>query len=433
MHHEQDMRRMGGLKRYMPVTHWTMFAGWLAICGILPFAGFFSKDEILWKTWSSDAVGIPEGLNKALWFVGAITAGLTAVYMTRLMAMTFWGAERFREAHAGGQADEAHAHAHDEGAKPHDARVASAGDRPQHTPGDHVGADSHAAATHAGGAHHAHGHSHADGTAFFDEDEHDVHAHHHGPVEPHESPWAMTVPLVVLAVLSTAGGLVGIPYALSSLFNDHVPNYFERTLEPVVAHAPERHAAADSHGAAAKTAAQAAHGAQSQAAEGHGGAAHAHGAERDAPASVGEGAKAAPAAEHAAHDPAEVRAERIFSGISLFIAGAGIGIGIWLFGKRPLLKMPRLLENKYYVDEAYDAAVINPLKYGSREGLWKIFDIGVIDGLVNGVARGAADVGGVVRRVQLGFVRSYAAVILLGALLLVAYFIIQFGRAAFAR
>jgi len=95
--------------------------------------------------------------------------------------------------------------------------------------------------------------------------------------------------------------------------------------------------------------------------------------------------------------------------------------------------MPRLLENKYYVDEAYDAAVINPINSGSREGLWKVFDVGVIDGLVNGVARGAAGLGGVVRRMQLGFVRSYAAIILFGALVVVAYFIIQFGRAAFAR
>jgi NADH-quinone oxidoreductase subunit L len=438
MHHEQDMRRMGGLKRYMPVTYWTMFAGWLAICGILPFAGFFSKDEILWKTWSSDVIGIPPGLNKALWFVGAVTAGLTAVYMTRLMAMTFWGGERFREAHAGGQADEAHAHAHDEGAKPHDARLPALGDRPHHAPGEHVRAGAHAYATHAhttqADAHalDTHGHGGSDDADFVDEDERDEHAHH-GPVEPHESPRVMTVPLVVLAVLSTVGGLVGVPYALSSIFSEHVPNYFERALEPVVAHAPERHAAADSHGTAATPAGEASHGAQpatpATATDSHG---QPHGAERDAPAAVGEGAKGAPAAEHH-HDPAEVRAERIFSGISLFIAGVGIGIGVWLFGKRPLLKMPRLLENKYYVDEAYDAALVNPIKTGSREGLWKVFDLGVIDGLVNGVGRGAASLGGLVRRVQLGFVRSYAAIILLGAILVVAYFIIQFGLTAFAR
>src|SRR5688500_16610679 len=120
MHHEQDMRRMGGLKKYMPVTFATMATGWLAISGFPLLSGFFSKDEILWKTWSSHTIGTA-GVGKILWVVGMITAGLTAVYMTRLMVMTFWGAERFCAAHAGGQADEAHAHAHDEGAKPHDA------------------------------------------------------------------------------------------------------------------------------------------------------------------------------------------------------------------------------------------------------------------------------------------------------------------------
>src|SRR6266516_3042131 len=97
MHHEQDMRRMGGLRKYMPITWLTMCAGWLAICGVPFFAGFFSKDEILWKTWSAAGSGIPPGFGKALWFIGAVTALLTAVYMTRLMVMTFWGSERFRE------------------------------------------------------------------------------------------------------------------------------------------------------------------------------------------------------------------------------------------------------------------------------------------------------------------------------------------------
>ena len=217
MHHEQDMRRMGGLKKFMPITFATMLTGWLAISGIPIFAGFFSKDEILWKTWSTDAVAIPGAAGKILWGVGAITALLTAVYMTRLMVMTFWGKERFADAHAGGQADEAHAHAHDEGAKPHDAHTASAGDRPHHEPGEHV-----VAAT-SSPAHDKHAHD-------------DAHAHHDGPFVPHESPWVMTVPLIVLAVLSTVGGLVGVPYALSG---GAIHNYFEETLEPVVAHAPQ--------------------------------------------------------------------------------------------------------------------------------------------------------------------------------------------------
>src|SRR5215210_4867812 len=143
MHHEQDMRRMGGLKKYMPVTFATMAAGWLAISGFPLLSGFFSKDEILWKTWSAEGLGTA-GAGKILWVVGIVTAGLTAAYMTRLMVLTFWGTERFRETHAGGQADEAHAHAHDEGSQPHDARTPSEGDRPRHEPGETVDSHGHA-------------------------------------------------------------------------------------------------------------------------------------------------------------------------------------------------------------------------------------------------------------------------------------------------
>ncbi|HEX8129424.1 MAG TPA: NADH-quinone oxidoreductase subunit L [Pyrinomonadaceae bacterium] len=413
MHHEQDMRRMGGLKKYMPITFATMLTGWLAISGIPIFAGFFSKDEILWKTWSTGATAIPAWAGKTLWVVGALTALLTAIYMTRLMVMTFWGAERFREAHAGGQADEAHAHAYDEGDKAHDAAHASAGDRPHHEPGAHV-ADAHASVS-----------------AHDDDDDEDAHAHHQGPVTPHESPWTMTVPLVVLAILSTLGGLVGVPYALSGgAFN----NYFEHALEPVVQRAPQRgggHAEVGvgesaSHGGA--PAASESHGAPpAPAADSHA-QTPSHGNEGALPPSVGEGEHGgAPAAEHA-HDPAEVRAERIFSGISVAIALVGLGIGWTVFRKNPLRVMPRLLENKYYVDEAYDAAIINPIKTGSREGLWKIFDVKVIDGLVNGLARATSGVGDITRRLQAGFVRGYAAVILLGALLVIGYFVFNFTR-----
>jgi NADH-quinone oxidoreductase subunit L len=108
MHHEQDMRRMGGLKKYMPYTFWTFLAGWLAICGIIPFSGFWSKDEILWQAASTTYIP----LGWLVWLVGTIAATCTAFYMTRLMAMTFWGKERFREKPAGHEADEAHHHAH---------------------------------------------------------------------------------------------------------------------------------------------------------------------------------------------------------------------------------------------------------------------------------------------------------------------------------
>ncbi len=390
MHHEQDMRRMGGLKKYLPITFATMLTGWLAICGIVPFAGFFSKDEILWKTWSAHGIGFGGGAGKVLWVIGALTAGLTAVYMTRLMVMTFLGSERFREAHAGGQADEAHAHGFDEGEEPHDAQAASHGDRPHHEPGNEVADD----------LPHDEANAHSPGV-------HDEHVAH----EPHESPWTMTVPLIILAVLSTLGGLVGVPYALSG---GKIPNYFEHTLEPVIAHAPETAGGARSSGEAASHDGGKTEGPRilSPTPQPHDGA---------SPLSVGEGAHGKPAAERP-HSAEEVRDERIFSGISLLIALAGIGLGLFLFLKRPLMALPRLLENKYYVDEIYDAAIINPIKVGSREGLWKLFDVSVIDGIVNGLGRSITQIGGVVRYLQVGFVRSYAAIILLGALAVIGYF-----------
>lgn len=85
---EQDIRKMGGLKKYLPITHFTFVIGWIAIIGLPPFSGFFSKDEILFYAWAS-----PFG-SKFLWFVGALAAVCTAFYMTRLMALTFWGSSR---------------------------------------------------------------------------------------------------------------------------------------------------------------------------------------------------------------------------------------------------------------------------------------------------------------------------------------------------
>ena len=89
MNNEQDIRKMGGLRKLMPITYITFTMGWLAIIGIPPFAGFFSKDEILWYSFAS-----PQGGNFFLWFIGIVTAGMTAFYMTRLMALTFWGSSR---------------------------------------------------------------------------------------------------------------------------------------------------------------------------------------------------------------------------------------------------------------------------------------------------------------------------------------------------
>jgi NADH-quinone oxidoreductase subunit L len=89
MHHEQDMTKMGGLRKYLPWTFWTMFCGTIAIAGIPPLAGFFSKDEILWKAWSNG--------HEVIWLMLWLGAGMTAFYMFRLLFLTFYGTERMDE------------------------------------------------------------------------------------------------------------------------------------------------------------------------------------------------------------------------------------------------------------------------------------------------------------------------------------------------
>jgi NADH-quinone oxidoreductase subunit L len=145
---EQDMRNMGGLRKYIPWTFGVMTVATIAIAGIPPLAGFFSKDEILWKVWSSEALRpvVGEGFNRFLWLIGITTAGMTSFYMFRQWFMTFFGEYR--------------------GAK-HDQES-------------------------------DHGHAH---------DAHDDHGRHGAP---HESPMIMIAPLVVLAILSFCGGWVGI-------------------------------------------------------------------------------------------------------------------------------------------------------------------------------------------------------------------------------
>ena len=326
---------MGNLKKYMPITFITMCTGWLAISGIPIFAGFFSKDEILWKTWSAPGFNMPGGFNKILWGIGALTALLTAVYMTRMMVMTFWGSERFRETHD-----------------------------------DHHGED-----------HGDHG--------------------HHGPLEPHESPWLMTAPLIVLAVLSTVGGFIGVPYALSSLATDKNINVIEHTLEPVVASVP-------STGGQESAATPAENLNPHQ--------------ETDSSPALHPLTESAGTAVHESHSPEEISAERLLALVSIGIAVAGIVIGLFVFRQRPLLQMPRLLENKYYVDEIYDATLIHPIETFSREGLWKIFDVGVIDGILHSLGEVITEAGRLARNLQGGLLRGYAAIILFGALVLIGVF-----------
>ncbi|MDQ3636168.1 MAG: NADH-quinone oxidoreductase subunit L [Acidobacteriota bacterium] len=360
MHHEQDMRKMGNLKKYMPITFFTMMAGWLAISGIPVFAGFFSKDEILYKTFANTAFG---NVSTILWIVGLITAVLTAIYMTRMMVMTFWGEERFHDEIVDDlpvienltEPSRAEENAFAMG-EAHDAI------EPGH--------DAHALAHHL-------------------EDEHDDDddEHHHIPhdFKPHESPWTMTVPLIVLAILSTFGGLIGVPYALSGGTFD---NYFEKTLEPVIekVHVNKEHSEEIKHFYAE------------------------------------EKAEAA-GATHTEHSAEELFTERLLAGLSVLLALLGIGIGWFTFQREPLKRMPKLFANKWYLDEIYNKYIVDPITNLSRKGLWKGFDVGFIDGTVNGIGSFVIELGSAARRIQVGFVRSYAAFILFGALVVIGYFI----------
>ena len=110
LHDEQDMRRMGGLRKYMPITAMTFVVGWLAIAGVFPFAGFWSKDEILAKAWANQSY--------ALWAVGLIAALFTAFYMTRQVWLVFFGPERFRDVEPGDATTDATAAAHSD---PHES------------------------------------------------------------------------------------------------------------------------------------------------------------------------------------------------------------------------------------------------------------------------------------------------------------------------
>jgi len=273
---EQDLRRMGGLASRLPWTHRTMLVGTIAIAGIPPLAGFFSKDEILFQTWLA---------NRWLWVAGLFGAFLTAFYMFRLYFLTFHGASRVTEE-----------------------------------------------------------------------------AKHH----LHESPNSMTIPLMVLALLSTVGGFLQVPLIQGGQLLD-------RFLEPVFADA----------------------------------------------------AALAPPA-HAGHAP---MAEVWLMAISLAVALVGILVAYRFYVARP--ETPRqiaekarglygLVSNKYFVDEAYDATIVQPIYRGSVK-LWEDFDAAVIDGAVNGVGNQIERGSAFLRSVQMGYVQFYALVLTLGAVVVIGY------------
>jgi NADH-quinone oxidoreductase subunit L len=180
MHHEQDMRRMGGLARFLPVTFAAMTIGNIAITGLgIPglggFSGFYSKDAILETAFANGQAG--NGLGYFGYIVGTLVAGLTAFYSWRLAFMTFSGPKHWAEARAGG---------HDQ----HDSARARS---------DHASPAQHETHTEPD----THGHAGEEGG-----DAHPVDASH----PPHESPWTMLVPLVVLSIGAIAAGVVFMPF-----------------------------------------------------------------------------------------------------------------------------------------------------------------------------------------------------------------------------
>jgi len=280
MHDAEDIQIMGGLKRHLPITYKTFVVAALAIAGVPPLSGFFSKDEILWKAYDQG--------SWFLWVVGSLGAVLTAFYMFRLVALTFEGS-------------------------------------PRHDPAE---------------------------------------------VRPHESPRIMTVPLIVLAVLSAIGGFLGVPRSLGGghLLEQWLEPIFMDATEIMLLPIPEVHAA-----------------------------------------------------------------EYVAIVVSVALVAVGI-YGAWMLYLRRRELIPRLVSqykrlytllwNKYYVDEIYDASIIVPTLRGSEKLLWRGLDVFVIDGVVNGTAKLMSVVSHLSRRVQVGVTQSYAVVFVVGIVVILAWLVL---------
>jgi NADH-quinone oxidoreductase subunit L len=310
---QQDMREMGGLRKRIPITFWAMTAGVFAISGIYPFSGFFSKDEILYQTFIS-----PNSLHILLWLVGLLTAGLTSFYMFRLWFKTFFGEPRFNEP------------------------------GPNDLPDLHA---SHLAAVHASKS----------ATLTLEAEPEPVHTTH----GVHESPWIMTIPLILLAILSVIGGWVGIPAALGG------HNEFEHFLAPVFASANVV----------------------------------------DMPI----------VESHAL--------EITLALISLLTAAIGFFFAYLFYYRKPgtaaalakkFAPVYSLVDHKFWVDEIYGRLLITPLLAFSRLILSGLVDGGIIQGTSTGLAVSTRGSSWLVRRIQSGNIRSYAGWLAIGAAAVIA-------------
>ncbi len=273
VHHEQDMRKMGALKNKLPITYMTMLLGTFAISGIPFFSGFFSKDEILWKAYSSP-LGSPW-----LWGVGFLTAGLTAFYMFRMIYLTFHGESRV---------------------------------------------DSHTA-------------------------EH-----------VHESPFSMTIPLMILAALAVTGGFFGVPHVFHV-----IPNGMENYFQGFFAEIPSGHGTVSTEWTLM------------------------------------------------AFSVAFALLAWFFAS-RLYHSGFDLAAGL----RSKWESLYQLSLNKWYVDELYNTLIIQPGRLFSTHVLWRLFDQNVIDRAVNTTADVARMVGNSIRPLQNGLTQNYALIFTLGTFLI---------------
>ena len=306
MHEEQDMRRMGALRKLMPITAITFIVGWLAIAGVPPFSGFWSKDEILAYALKDSVI---------LYVLGLITALMTAFYMSRLVFRVFYGEARWGESAEGERANL-------------DAHQVSAASETEGDPGT----PAPAAVDHA--------------------------TTEHETVHPHESPWTMTAPLVVLAVFSAIAGFINLPFS-------HDVEFLNTWLEPVVG---------------------------------------------------------------ANQKPLGLSTGKLFFelGLSTLIALLGILLAFIVYLRRSIdarLFEPALFANGWYIDQGVTRFMGGIGRRGFE--LVSLFDRMVIDGAVNGAGRATRGGAARLRTVQSGYVRWYALMIGVGAVLLVAFVLTQ--------
>ncbi len=342
MAHDQDMRNYGRLAKYLPITCWTMFAGYLAIAGVPPLAGFFSKEGILGAALGGDhaRVGAFDFGFYAGW-AGLLTAALTAMYMTRMTWLTFFGKEeRWRAV----PAHHVHEHGHDE---------------------------AHGHESHAHDAHEAH-EAHEDPHGFFYEHApHEEHEHHHaldGSHTPKEVPPSMWIPLVALGALSVIGG-----WWLSQ------GHRFEYWLVPGGKYEVLGHVHIHPEGTIGKLL---------------------------MPMSIGAALLG------------------ILAGLAVYWRGLPSREGWDLSKWNPF----RRSAGEQF---GYDAAMVETAVDGGADlsrGLWKGVDVGLIDRLVNGVAWTAGQSGEGLRRLQTGYIRFYALMMLAGGVGLLGYFVYRLAN-----